>query len=200
MEYVSHPWISDSAIEKRSYQANIVLTAMKGNTLCVLPTGLGKTSVAALVTAERLSQDTSRKILFMAPTRPLVSQHRSTFDKFLKMGLRLNAVTGAQKPEERSEIYKNSDIVFSTPQCIGNDVKHGVLNLKDFSLCIFDEAHRCVGNYAYTYVAKKYMFQAEKPLILALTASPGSQIEKIKEMKQKLYVDNVEIREREDDD
>lgn len=200
MPYVSHPWINENAIEKRDYQENIVKTALRGNTLCILPTGLGKTSIAALVTADRLSQDSSRKILFMAPTRPLVNQHRNTFDRMFRTGLRMNAVTGTSKPAERAGIYRNSDIVFSTPQCIANDIKTGILGLQNFSLCIFDEAHRCVGSYAYTFVAKRYMFQAEKPLMLALTASPGSQREKVNEMKRRLYIDFVEMRSREDSD
>ncbi|MBS3053566.1 MAG: DEAD/DEAH box helicase, partial [Candidatus Aenigmarchaeota archaeon] len=199
-EFVSHPWLNDNEIEKRAYQENLVTTALKGNTLCVLPTGLGKTNVAAMVTAERLSQDGEKKILFMAPTRPLVNQHIKTFQRFFKTGLTFNAITGENKPGDRMELYKDSDIVFSTPQCVANDLKSGIFNLAEFSLCIFDEAHRCVGNYAYTYVAKRYIFQAKKPLILALTASPGSHRQRVDEMKQKLYIDYVEVRDREDED
>lgn len=199
-QFVSHPWLNENLIEKRSYQENVVRTALRGNTLCVLPTGLGKTSIAALVAAEMLSKDSSKKILFMAPTRPLVNQHKRNFERFLKMGLRLNAVTGEKKPEERALVYRGTDILFSTPQCIANDLKSGLLSLQDYSLCIFDEAHRCVGSYAYTYVAKKYMFQSQKPLVLALTASPGSHRQKVSEMKQKLYIDYVEIRGRDDED
>lgn len=200
VEFVSHPWINSGTIEKRPYQENIAKTAMKGNTLCVLPTGLGKTSVAAMVTAERLLQDHGKKILFMAPTRPLVSQHKKNFERFLKSELRLSAVTGLNKPEERACLYRNSDIIFSTPQCVGNDLKNGRLSLQDFSLCIFDEAHRCTGNYAYAYVAKKYISQSAMPLILALTASPGSHMDRIKEIRQKLFISHVEVRNREDAD
>ncbi|MBI2233085.1 MAG: DEAD/DEAH box helicase [Candidatus Aenigmarchaeota archaeon] len=199
-QFISHPWLNENAIEKRTYQENLVTTALKGNTLCVLPTGLGKTNIAAMVTAERLSQDGEKKILFMAPTRPLVNQHMKTFQRFFKTGLTFNAITGETKPGDRMELYKDSDIVFSTPQCVANDLKSGIFNLAEFSLCIFDEAHRCVGNYAYTYVAKRYIFQAKKPLILALTASPGSHRQRVDEMKQKLYIDYVEVRDREDED
>ena len=198
--YVEHPWINPNTIEYRSYQGNIVKTAINNNTLCVIPTGLGKTSIAALVAAERLKNDMNTKILFLAPTRPLVEQHRKSFEKFLKLGLELRTITGEDKPEERANIYKNVDIVFSTPQTVANDLKKGVLDLKDFSLCIFDEAHRCVGNYAYVYIAKRYINSSSKPLILALTASPGSHKYKIDELKSKLFISNVEIRTREDYD
>ena len=198
--YVNHPWINANTIEHRDYQDKIVNTAVSFNTLCVIPTGLGKTSIAALVAAKRLEKDSNGKILFLAPTRPLVEQHRRTFEKFLKLGLELRTITGDDKPEERMDIYNSIDIIFSTPQCIANDLKKGVVDLKDFSLCIFDEAHRCVGNYAYTYIAKRYIGSARNPLILALTASPGSHKYKIDEVRNKLFIDKIEIREREDED
>jgi len=44
---------------------------------------------------------------------------------------------------------------------------------------VFDEAHRCVKDYAYTEIARMYMDQAASPLILGLTASPGSTAETV---------------------
>lgn len=201
MDFISHPWINAGAIEKREYQEALARTSLTGNTLCVLPTGLGKTPVAAIVAAERLQQNMNYKILFMAPTKPLVEQHRSSFIKMLKIGEdELKVVTGEDKPEVRSDLYKKADVVFSTPQCIENDIKNNVLSLKDFSLCIFDEAHRCIGNYAYTYIAKAYMAQCADPLILALTASPGSELLKINSIKDNLFIKNVAIKTRDDAD
>jgi len=176
-------------------------TALNANTLCVLPTGLGKTNVAVLVAAERLRMDMNRKILFMAPTKPLVEQHRTSFAKMLKIGEdELKVITGEDKPEIRHELYKKADVIFSTPQTIENDLKQGALSLKNFSLCIFDEAHRCIGNYAYTYIAKIYISQCTDPLILALTASPGSELQKINLIKDNLFVKNVAIKTRDDSD
>ena len=198
--FVTHPWINPGTIELRSYQENIVKMALTGNTLCVIPTGLGKTSIAAVVTAERLNKNMKGKILFLAPTKPLVSQHYRSFEKMLKLGMEMQVVTGESKAEERFKLYKNVDIIFATPQTIGNDIKSGLLNLADFSLVIFDEAHRCIGQYAYVYIAKHYIQNAKDPLILALTASPGGQRYKINEVRDRLFIKNVEIRAREDPD
>ena len=197
MQYVSHPWINDNVIEKRDYQERIVNTALSGNTLVVLPTGLGKTSIAALVAAEVLRKNPDRKILFMAPTRPLVSQHKKNFERFFKLGIEFAAITGHDKPEDREVLYK-ANVIFSTPQTIRNDLKSGKIGLSEFSLCIFDEAHRAVGNYAYPYIAKVYSYH--RGLILALTASPGSHRQKIDEIRKRLYIDKIEIRDREDGD
>lgn len=199
-EYFEHRWLNSNTIQKRSYQENIVKTCLEDNTLVVLPTGLGKTPLAALVTAYRLDQDMYKKILFMAPTKPLVNQHKKSFEKFLKIGPdELKVVTGETKKDQRKEMYENSDVVFATPQTIRNDLKKGILDLSDFSLLIVDEAHRAIGSYSYTYVAKKYIDQSKTPLLLALTASPGSS-SKVNEIKQALFIKNIEVRTKEDED
>jgi ERCC4-related helicase len=200
MEYITHPWIQDNTIERREYQEKVVASAVDGNTLAVLPTGLGKTPIAVMVAAYKLQKDMNTKILFMAPTRPLVEQHRRTFDRCMKIGLEMKVITGEITPEDRTELYKKNDIIFSTPQTIRNDLKKRRLSLEEFSLCVFDEAHRAVGNYAYPYVAKVYTDQSKDPLILALTASPGAERYKIEEVKRLLYIKNVEIKSREDKD
>lgn len=201
MQFVSHPWVNPNTIEKRHYQEAIVRTAVSGNTLVVIPTGLGKTSVAALVAAHRLGTYPDGKIMFLAPTRPLVEQHRTTFERCMKIGpSELKTITGHNEPEERAELYRRADAVFSTPQTIRNDLKMSKLNLKDFSLLVIDEAHRAVGDYAYAYVARAYMNSAANPLILALTASPGSVKYKIEEVKKHLSIQNIEIRTRDDQD
>ena len=200
MPFVTHPWINPGTIESRAYQESVVKSALTANTLCVLPTGLGKTSVAILVAVERLQKIPDSKVLFLAPTKPLVSQHKRTFERVLKLGLELQLITGETKAEDRFKLYKNADIIFATPQTVSNDIKHGLLDLSVFSLVIFDEAHRCIGQYAYVYIAKVYNNTAKYPLILALTASPGGHRYKINEVKDRLFIKNVEIKTREDED
>ncbi|MBU4086823.1 MAG: DEAD/DEAH box helicase family protein [Nanoarchaeota archaeon] len=84
--------------------------------------------------------------------------------------------------------------------CIGNDVKNNLYSLENVSLLIEDECHRCMKNYAYTYVAKKYKEQAKHPHVLGLTASPGSEKAKIKQILENLGIEAVEIRTRESED
>ena len=167
-------------IEPREYQKSIAETAAKRNTLVVLPTGIGKTLIAVIVAVKRLEKFPDSKILIMAPTRPLNAQHKKSFEKFTTIDAeKIILITGKIQPEEREKLYKDATIVVATPQTIRNDLKSEKINLKDFSFAVFDEAHRSVKDYAYTQVAKKYKEQAEHPLILGLTASPGGSIEKI---------------------
>ncbi|MEM3258391.1 MAG: helicase-related protein [Thermoproteota archaeon] len=202
LNYVSHPLIKENVVEDRLYQRNIVNVATKENTLVILPTALGKTVVAALVAVEVLLNNKSKKILMMAPTRPLVLQHRETFKRIINLPENhFIAITGKTTQEKRVKIWNSdSKFYFATPQIVKNDVSNGILNLKDFALLIFDESHRAVKDYAYTEVAKQYTKQCDYPLILALTASPGSDQERIKMVCDSLLIERIEYKTEEDPD
>ena len=188
-------------IEPRDYQKNIAETATRKNTLVVLPTGIGKTLIAILVAIERLKKFPDSKVLIMAPTRPLNAQHKKSFEQHTTLDAeKIILVTGKIQPGERMELYDKATVIVATPQTIRNDIKSKSLNMKNFSFVVFDEAHRSVKDYAYTEVAKKYREQAEHPLILGLTASPGATEEKINEIKDSLSIEAVEIRTEVDED
>jgi ERCC4-related helicase len=200
-EFVRHRLIKEDAIQLRAYQANILETAVRKNTLCVLPTGLGKTPIAVLLSARRLEEYPDSKILVLAPTRPLVSQHYGFFLKAMNVeGERLAVITGMTKPGDREELYREKQIIFATPQTIRNDLMGKRLKLDDFSLLVLDEAHHSVGGYAYLYIAKAYRESARNARILALTASPGGSREKIREICRNMGVEEVEVRTESDDD
>jgi len=60
--------------ETRKYQVEIVRKALFANTLVTLPTGMGKTLIAAVVMYNFYRWFPEGKIIFMAPTKPLVEQ------------------------------------------------------------------------------------------------------------------------------
>ncbi|MCL6500513.1 MAG: DEAD/DEAH box helicase family protein [Candidatus Pacearchaeota archaeon] len=184
----------------REYQLNILETAKKHNTLVVLPTGLGKTLIAFMLALHRLEKFPRSKILFLAPTRPLVEQHHNYFRAHLLQQYESHIFTGKINAKRREELWQNAQIIFSTPQCIENDLKKNRFDLKDVSLLIEDEAHRCLKNYSYVYVAQAYVKEAKNPRLLGLTASPGSDASIIKKISQNLGIEAVEIRTRESKD
>ncbi|HIQ50085.1 MAG TPA: DEAD/DEAH box helicase [Nanoarchaeota archaeon] len=198
--YITHPLIKENTVEKRAYQENILKVAEKKNTLVVLPTGIGKTIIALLLAVKRIEKYPESQIMILAPSRPLAAQHKKTFASILNFPENeFQLVTGTIKPEKRVEKY-NAKFIFSTPQTIQNDIKENRISLENFSLLVIDEAHRAVGNYPYVFIAKKYMVFSKNPLILALTASPGSDEEKIKEICNNLFIKAIEIKTEEDED
>ena len=188
-------------ISPREYQKKIFETCLKKNCLVVLPTGLGKTLISLMLTIERMKEFPGEKVLFLAPTKPLAEQHLNYFKKHLpELFGDIQLFTGNVNAKKRKEIWRTADIIFSTPQCIANDLKKNLYNLKYVCLLIEDEAHRCVKNYDYNYVANEYKKQAENKRILGLTASPGSDKNKIKEICENLSIEEVELRTRDSDD
>jgi Fanconi anemia group M protein len=151
-----------------------------------------------MVSVQRLSEHPGSKILFLAPTKPLVEQHRRSFEE-VTLVKGLVTLTGRDSIKRRGELWNENTVIFATPQTIENDVMRG-LDLSDVSLVVFDEAHRAVGDYAYAYIAKKYLEQAKHPLILGLTASPSSEKEKIAEIMRNLSIKVVEAKTEHDRD
>ena len=188
-------------ITPREYQQKIFETCTKKNCLVVLPTGLGKTLIALMLTIHQIKQHPDKKVVFLAPTRPLAEQHLTYFKNYLpELFGDMQLFTGKIKAEQRKKIWETVDIVFSTPQCVANDIKKNLYNLREVCLLIEDEAHRCVRNYSYTYVAQQYQKQATNIRILGLTASPGSEASKIKGICKTLSIEDVELRTRESPD
>ena len=182
-------------VEPRPYQLQIARSLFeKGNTLVVMPTALGKTFVALMATAMLLAKNPSAKILFLAPTKPLVVQQANRFAESLDVIV--EAITGEVPPEKRGEKWL-AQVVVSTPQTALADLLTRKFSAKDFSLVVFDEAHRAVGDYAYSFLGRQF---SSVSLILALTASPSSDKEKISEIKTNLGIVNVQARNETDED
>jgi len=188
-------------ITPREYQQKIFSTCVEKNCLVVLPTGLGKTLIALMLAVERMKKYPGEKVVFLAPTRPLVEQHLIFFKKHLsELFAEMTLFTGEVNASTRKKLWQNSDIIFSTPQCIANDLKKRLYDLKDVCLLIEDEAHRCIKNYDYNFVGRNYNSQAAHPRLIGLTASPGSDNAKIKEICRNLSIEEVELKTRDSED
>ncbi len=187
--------------EPRLYQETIFGTTVNHNTLVVLPTGMGKTAIALMLAIQRLKQYPNSKVLILAPTKPLVEQIMQVF--IAKTTIDDNKIamfTGSISPEKRQELWKEKQIIATTPQGLENDIIGNRIKLDDVSLMVFDEAHRAVKEYSYVWISKQYNEKARYPRILALTASPGSDLDVINEVCQNLYIDEIEIRTDKDPD
>ncbi|MCL4374074.1 MAG: DEAD/DEAH box helicase [Candidatus Marsarchaeota archaeon] len=179
-------------MEPRQYQISIARSIYNGDsTLVILPTGLGKTLIAALAMARALHQ--GKKAIFLAPTKPLSEQHFSTMRKLLNVGTdAMVLLTGSMQRKKRIEVEQQAKVIVGTPQTVANDLKRAALSLDNVGLVVFDECHRAVGKYSYTYIANECKLRGIQ--VVGLTASPGSDKRKISVLVDTLGIRNIEVR------
>ena len=182
----------------RDYQYSIVARALYHNMLVALPTGLGKTLIAAIVMLNWFRWTTSAQIVFVAPTKPLVSQQvKACFEIAGIPRSCTTMLTGSTTPGVRAEEWQSKRVFFMTPQTLINDLKTGICDPKRLVLIVVDEAHRATGGYAYVEVVTFVKRFNTSFRVLALTATPGSTIESVQEVIDGLGISKVEIRTEE---
>lgn len=182
----------------RDYQYSIVRHALFNNTLVALPTGLGKTCIAATVMFNYYRWTKDAQIVFVAPTKPLVAQQVDAC--FNIVGIpksQTTMLTGEQAPALRAEEWQEKRVFFMTPQTFDNDLRSGLADPKKIVLLVVDEAHRAKGNYAYVNVVTFLRRFNTSFRVLALTATPGASVEAVQEVIDNLEISKVEIRTEE---
>ncbi|GAN04941.1 helicase C-terminal domain-containing protein [Mucor ambiguus] len=191
-------WVYPTNYPIRGYQLNIVHRAMFNNILVALPTGLGKTFIAAVVMYNYWRWFPDSKILFLAHTRPLVDQQIEAC--FTICGIpqdQTAEMTGVSKVDKRRDLWRDKRVFFATPQTVQNDLKSGICPARLVSCVVLDEAHKATGNYAYTQVVQKIYKINKSFRILALTATPGSTMDAVQSVVSNLHISKIEIRTEE---
>ena len=182
----------------RDYQYSIVARGLYHNMLVALPTGLGKTFIAATIMLNWFRWTTGSQIVFVAPTKPLVSQQvKACFEIAGIPRSATTMLTGGISPGIRAEEWQSKRVFFMTPQTIINDLKTGICDPKRLVLLVVDEAHRATGGYAYVEVVNFLKRFNSSFRVLALTATPGASIEKVQEVIDGLGISRIEIRTEE---
>jgi len=200
-KFIEMPLIKKNSIDHRAYQVNLAEIAAEQSTLIVLSTGLGKTVIAALLIAKRLTKYQDSKALILAPSRPLVDQQARFLQRVMEIDEdKIICLTGQDSPESRQFAWNDAKIIVMTPQALQNDLLQRSYDLSEVSLIVYDEAHRGVGNYAYTFIAELYERQGENIRSLGLTASPGHETEHIKTVCENLRLFHVEVRDEKSED
>ena len=196
-----HNWFYPTNYPIRQYQRSIVESALYQNTLVVLPTGLGKTFIAAVVMYNYYRWFPGGKIIFMAPTKPLVEQQVKACHQIMSVPLEVTArLDGSIKAVQRKVLWKERQLFFCTPQTFRNDIAKGYVDVRKIVCLVFDEAHRASGNYAYTVVTQQIIQQNRHFRILALSATPGSTKDGVQHVIDNLLISNIEVRGDNDPD
>ncbi|XP_074601091.1 FA complementation group M [Brevipalpus obovatus] len=182
--------------EIRSYQFNIVRQCLFNNTLVVLPTGLGKTLIASVVMYNFYLWYPRGKIVFMAPTRPLVTQQMKACHEVVGIPMEdIIELTGHVSPAKRREEWLTHRLFFLTPQVIDNDVSAPWFPVDSIKCVVVDEAHKATGGYAYSSVISRLHSRNKAFRVLALSATPGKDLPSIKQVISNLLISKVEFRE-----
>jgi ATP-dependent DNA helicase MPH1 len=182
----------------RDYQYSIVKNGLFNNLLVALPTGLGKTFIAATIMFNFYRWTKNAQIIFVAPTKPLVAQQVTACYGIVGIPRSdTTMLTGEQAPALRAEEWLTKRVFFMTPQTLINDLSHGLADPKKIVLLVVDEAHRATGDYAYVKVVQFIRRFNTSFRMLALTATPGSSVEGVQEVIDGLEISKVEIRTEE---
>ncbi|KAK6455100.1 ATP-dependent DNA helicase MPH1 [Scheffersomyces xylosifermentans] len=187
-------YIYPTNFEIRDYQYNIVRRAFYDNLLVALPTGLGKTFIASTVMLNFLRWFPDSKLIFVAPTKPLVAQQIKACCSITGIPSSKVAILLDKTRKNRGEIWNEKQVFFTTPQVVENDLASGLVDPKSIVLLVIDEAHRAKGNYAYNNIVKFLDRFNNSYRTLALTATPASDVDGVQEIINNLHISKVEVR------
>ena len=194
-------WIYPTNYPVRTYQYDIVQSSLFDNTLVSLPTGLGKTFIAAVVMYNFYRWYPRGKVVFMAPTKPLVTQQIEACYNIMGIPQEETSVmTGNVAVSTRAKAWQQKRVFFMTPQVMSNDLARGLFPASEVKLLVVDEAHRAQGDYAYCQVVKELQKSRANFRVVALSATPGSDLHAVRMMLQNLLISRIELRNEDSPD
>ncbi|KAF8605019.1 P-loop containing nucleoside triphosphate hydrolase protein [Ceratobasidium sp. AG-I] len=189
-------WIYPLNKEKRDYQFSIVARSLFDNTLVSLPTGLGKTFIAGSVMLNFYNWFPTGKVVFVAPTKPLVAQQIEACHESCGIpGRDAIELTGTVTKNLRRRAWEEKRVFYMTPQTFINDLRDGTCDAQDIVLVVIDEAHRATGAYAYVTIVHYLMAHNPHHRILALSATPGKNSDSVQAIVDGLHISRIEIRD-----
>ncbi|KAJ3351613.1 hypothetical protein HDU83_008768 [Entophlyctis luteolus] len=180
-------WLYPTNCPVRDYQFSMIQASLFQNTLVALPTGLGKTFIAAVIMFNFYRWFPDSKIVFMAPTKPLVAQQIEACYKITGIPQHVtDEMTGQVAAEFRKRSWNSKRVFFLTPQVMQNDLAKDTCPADKIALVVIDEAHKALGKHAY---CENAIFR-----VLALTATPGSDVKTVQNVVENLQISKIEIR------
>ncbi|VDD83024.1 unnamed protein product [Mesocestoides corti] len=206
-------WYYPTGAELRTYQFVITERCLYQNCLVCIPTGLGKTFIAAVVLYNFLRWYPTGRVVFMAPTRPLVSQQMLACREFTGLsssgdaqagGMSAVELTGSISPQQRAALWAGPHrAFFLTPQVIANDLAASICPAKSIRCIVIDEAHKATGNHAYCQVVRAITgppYNHRQFRILALSATPASDLAGAQAVIANLLISHIEVRTEDSED
>ncbi len=157
----------------RDYQVEAARWALeRGRAVVCMPTGTGKTLVAALWIRWLLEAGRARRVLVLEPTRFLVEQ----VARFLREeGLDAAPVHGSLPRGVRVENARRARVVVATPEIVAAEME--LFSGLGFDAVVVDECHHTTGQDAYRVVLESLPFRWRLGLTAYVPPSRRATIE-----------------------
>nr|XP_034173001.1 Fanconi anemia group M protein [Osmia lignaria] len=189
-------WIYPENYPVRDYQFNIVQACLYKNTLVCLPTGLGKTFIAAVMMYNFWRWYPRGRVVFLAPTKPLVAQQIFACHNIMGISsIESVELTGAINQKQREIAWLKKRVIFATPQVFYNDLHKNIVPADLIKCVVIDEAHKALGKHSYCECIQLLSQKNKNFRVLALSATPGNKIDNVHEVLQNLLIAHVELRD-----
>ncbi|KAJ3108457.1 Interferon-induced helicase C domain-containing protein 1 [Phlyctochytrium planicorne] len=166
----------------RPYQLEMFLHAAVQDVIMVMPTGSGKTLIAAMLLLHWSQMNPKRIGVFVVDKVPLAYQQAEQIRRYT--GLRVYELCGENTfdgliakvfPEKGPTV---PHVVVITAQCYFNILDRGLTRISEAFAIVFDEVHHLSGNHPYHLIMSNFISLEKgnaRPALIGLTASPGGK-------------------------
>eukprot|EP00937_MAST-01D_sp_MAST-1D-sp2_P007893 g7893.t1 len=166
-----------SPLSMRDYQQELFEAAKDSNSIIYLPTGAGKTLVAAEVVRHvlRSRPGSNAKIcVFLCQGIPLVFQQARVLEA--QLGVGVGAYCGELTVHDWSTELTRHPVVVFTAGLFVNLLKARKISLSEVSLLLYDEVHHLKKGHPYNQIMRDYFFTTDvelRPQVFGMSASPA---------------------------
>ena len=186
----SQTFVYNMSKEFRQYQLTMALEAAQRNTLVVLPTGMGKTFIAAMVIQNFMRWFPDKQVIFFAPTRPLLKQQMDAVRREVRAE-GVCEISGSIGKEHRVRLWRERRLIFATGETVLHDLADGTCQAHRLVLIVFDEAHRARGDHCYCQVLDNVLSKNVYCRVVGLTATPGESLPAVQQIVSNLRISSV---------
>jgi ERCC4-related helicase len=168
----------------RGYQSRIVNMVLRESTIVLLPTGAGKTPIAAVAIAETLKLNPSTKAVLFVPTIALVGQQAKVMRHWAVPSCKVGEFHGETSLPIDFDVLVTTPKAFESSQLSG----HSLCAWHIFSIVIFDEVHHAIKDHPYRTLAQRLLRSNHTPRVVGMTASLTYAVgaDKVRAASQKL--------------